>query len=212
MYNAGLVVKYERDNSMYFEYGDKELNHLRSRDKKLAAIIDQMGIIKRKVNSDLFSALIESIVGQQISGKAAFTVCNRLNDLSDFNACKLNKLPIEEIQSCGMSMRKAKYIKGIADAVVNNILDLDVLKDKPDDEVIKTLIKFEGIGTWTAEMLLIFSLMRPDVISYNDLAIRRGIMSLYGHKDLPKERFMRYAKRYKPYSSVASLYLWELSH
>jgi 3-methyladenine DNA glycosylase/8-oxoguanine DNA glycosylase len=139
-------------------------------------------------------------------------VRNRLADLTELKAEKIYAMTAEEIQSCGMSMRKSGYIKGIADAAVNKTIDFDELKNKPNEEIINTLTKLNGVGVWTAEMLLIFSLMRLDVVSYGDLAIRRGMMSLYGHKELPKERFLRYAKRYSPYGSVASLYLWELSH
>ena len=196
----------------FFEYGDKEINYLRKKDKKLYAAIERIGVIKREVNPDPFSALIESIIGQQISSKAAATVRDKLNNLCGLRACKLQKMTAEEIQACGMTMRKAGYIKGIADAAVTKVVDFDVLKGKADQEVISILTKLNGVGVWTAEMLLIFSLMRPDVVSYGDLAIRRGMMELYGHSNLPKERFLRYAKRYSPYGSVASLYLWELSH
>ena len=196
----------------YFEYGDAEINHLRKKDKKLGAAIDRIGFIKREVNPDVFSALIENIVGQQISNKAAATVCRKLRVLSNMEATKLHAVTAEEIQDCGMSMRKAGYIINIAEAALNKTIDFDALKSKPDEEVIANLINLPGVGMWTAEMLLIFSLMRPNVVSYGDLAIRRGMMNLYGHRELPKERFIRYAKRYAPYGSVASLYLWELSH
>ena len=196
----------------YFNYGEKEVIYLGKKDKKLWAAIDRIGMIKRRINPDLFSSLVESVVGQQISSKAATTVCSRLNDLCGMEAAKLYELNLEEVQKCGMSMRKAGYIKNIADAAMNKRIDFDTLKDKTDEEIITTLTSLNGIGVWTVEMLLIFSLMRPNVVSYGDLAIRRGMMELYGHKDLPKERFMRYAKRYSPYGSVASLYLWELSH
>ena len=195
-----------------FEYGDKEINHLRKKDKKLCAAIDRIGMIKREVNPDPFSALVEGVIGQQISGKAAATVRDRLNALSGFKADKLHCLAIEEIQACGMTMRKARYIKGIADAAMTKTVDFDTLIERTDQEIIGVLTQLNGVGVWTAEMLLIFSLMRPDVVSYGDLAIRRGMMELYGHKELPKERFLRYASRYSPYGSVASLYLWELSH
>jgi 3-methyladenine DNA glycosylase/8-oxoguanine DNA glycosylase len=109
-------------------------------------------------------------------------------------------------------MRKASYIKNIAEAAVSKAIDFDTLHEKSDEEIIRTLTTIKGVGVWTAEMLLIFSLMRPNVVSYGDLAIRRGMMNLYRLKELPKEKFMRYAKRYAPYGSVASLYLWELSH
>ena len=193
----------------YFEYGQKELAHLR-KDKKLAAAIDRMGIIKRKVNPNLFSALVENIVGQQISNKAAATVCSKLASLSDMDANILHALTTEDIQACGMSMRKAGYIKNIAEAAVNKSIDFDALPTQSDAEIIQSLTAIKGVGVWTAEMLLIFSLMRTDIVSYGDLAIRRGIMKLYGHKEMPKERFMKYARRYSPYGSVASLYLWQI--
>jgi len=198
-------------NKLYFEYGEREIDYLRKKDKKLGMIIDQVGIIKREVNLDLFSSLVESIISQQISGKAARTVRHKLDELCGMECGKLHTLSLEEIQSCGMSMRKAEYIKNIAEATVNKSVDFDTLPDKSDPEIIEILTKIKGVGVWTVEMLLIFSLMRPDVVSYGDLAIRRGMMRLYGHKELPKERFLKYAKRYSPYGSVASLYLWEMS-
>ena len=196
---------------MYYEYGETELTHLRKKDKKLGAEIERIGMIKRKVNPNLFASLIESVIGQQISSKAAATVCSRLNEICGMQPDKLHLLTEKEIQACGMSNRKAAYIKNIANAYVNNIIDFVNLKEKSDRQVIDILTTIPGIGAWTAEMLLIFSLKRPNVISYGDLAIRRAMMKLYGHKDLPKERFLRFAKRYSPYASVASLYLWEIS-
>jgi len=215
----------------YFEYGEREIEHLRKKDKKLGAAIDRMGILKREINPCPFSALVESIVGQQISNKAAVTVCRKLSDLSEMNPHKLCALSLEEIQACGMSMRKAGYIKNIAEAAivspsaksasspnflsvsaVSKSIDFDDFPNKSDEEIIKTLTAIKGVGVWTAEMLLIFSLMRPNVVSYGDFAIRRGMMILYGLKELPKDKFLRYAKRYAPYGSVASLYLWEMSH
>ncbi|MCL2617156.1 MAG: DNA-3-methyladenine glycosylase [Defluviitaleaceae bacterium] len=196
----------------YFEYGEREIEHLRKKDKKLGALIDRIGKIQREINPDLFSALVESIVAQQISAKAATTVCGKLHALCAADYANLHSKTIEEIQACGMSMRKAGYIKNIAEAAAHKSIDFAALAQKSDQEVIQTLTALKGIGVWTAEMMLIFSLMRPNVVSFGDLAIRRGMMMLYGHKDLPKERFDRYAKRYAPYGSVASLYLWEMSH
>jgi 3-methyladenine DNA glycosylase/8-oxoguanine DNA glycosylase len=195
----------------YFEYGEHEIAHLSKKDKKLGEAIKRIGILKRSINPDFFSALVESIVGQQISAKAADTVCGRLEQLSGMDSEKLHSLPIEEIKACGMSMRKAEYIKNIAEAAVNKTIDFTTLEEKSNEEIMNSLTAIKGVGVWTVEMLLIFSLMRPDVISYGDLAIRRGMMRLYGLKDLPKEKFLKYAKRYVPYSSVASLYLWYIS-
>jgi len=199
-------------DEQYFEYGEVELAHLRKNDKKLGAAIDRIGMIKRRVNPDLFSALVESVIGQQISNKAAATVRDRLDVRCGMDANRLHSLPLDEIQACGMSMKKATYIKNIADAAVNKGIDFYELPKKSDREIITALTNIKGIGVWTAEMLLIFSLMRPNMVSYGDLAIRRGMMQLYGIKELSKEQFTRYAKHYSPYGSVASLYLWEMSH
>jgi len=195
----------------YFEYDNKEIDHLRHADKRLGAAIDQIGIILRKVNPDVFAALIESIIGQQISAKAANTVAGRLHALSGMDCNRLQELTIEEIQACGMSVRKAGYIKGAAQAAVDGTIDFAQLAQMDDAEVIKTLTALDGIGIWTAEMLLIFSLMRPNVVSYGDLAIRRGMMHLYDYEKLTKQQFNRHAMQYAPYGTVASLYLWEIS-
>ena len=195
-----------------FKYGQKEIEYLKKRDKKLREAIDRIGIIERKIIPDCFPALISSIVSQQISSKAAETIWNRLcRLLGEITPESISKTDLSEIQSCGMSVRKAGYIKGIADAAISGTVDFNTLHTLSDDEIIKKLSSLNGVGVWTAEMLLIFSLCRPDVVSYKDLAICRGMMNLYGLKELSKERFETYRKRYSPYGSVASLYLWALS-
>lgn len=195
-----------------FKYGELELEHLKSRDKKLGAAIDRIGMLEREVNPDPFSALIMSIVSQQISSKAADTIWNRLCEkLQELSPESIENIGINDIQQCGMSMRKAGYIKGLAAAVTCGQLEMSRFSEMPDDEIIKQLTALSGIGLWTAEMFLIFSLGRPDVVSWGDLAIQRGMMNLYGLKTLTKDQFNRYRKRYSPYGSVASLYLWALS-
>lgn len=195
-----------------FEYGQKEIDYLKSKDKKLAAAIEKIGMIQREVIPDPFTALISSVVSQQISKKAATTVWDRLETLLErITPERIARVEHSSIQGCGMSKRKAGYIKGIADAAVNGEVDFESLSTLQDEEIIKKLSSLHGVGIWTAEMLLIFSLGRPDVVSYRDLAIRRGMMNLYGLKELPQEKFERYRKRYSPCGSVASLYLWELS-
>jgi 3-methyladenine DNA glycosylase/8-oxoguanine DNA glycosylase len=195
-----------------FKYGQKEIDYLRSKDKKLGAAIDRIGMIERRITPDPFIALVSSVVAQQISSKAADTVWNRLCSLlGSITPESIAKAELAQIQSCGMSVRKAEYIKGIADAAISGEVDFKTLHTLTDQEIIKKLSSLHGVGVWTAEMLLIFSLCRPDVVSYKDLAICRGMMNLYGLKELTKEKFERYRKRYSPYGSVASLYLWALS-
>lgn len=197
----------------FFNYGQTELDYLKRKDKKLGRVIDRIGIIKREVIPDLFTALVHSIVSQQISAKAAKTICNRLeNHFSGICPEVIAGATIEEIQLCGLSFRKAGYIKGIGESVVEKRLDLRRLADLPDDEVIRQLIALKGVGKWTAEMLLIFSMQRMDVVSYDDLAIQRGMKATYGLEELSKARFEKFRRIYSPYGSVASLYFWAVSH
>ena len=195
----------------FLEYGHQEIEYLKRRDKKLGAAIDKIGIIQREITPDPFTALVSSVVSQQISKKAAETVWNRMFALlGTITPESITQADLFAIKGCGMSERKAGYIKGIAHAAISEV-KFNQLHTLTDDEIIKKLASLHGVGVWTAEMLLIFSLSRPDVVSYKDLAICRGMMNLYGLKELPKEKFERYRKRYSPYGSVASLYLWELS-
>jgi len=196
----------------YFPYGEKEIAFLRKKDKKLGMAMERIGLIERETNPDLFSALVNSVISQQISGKAADTVSARLCVLlGSITPENIGASDINQIQQCGMSMRKANYITGIARAVLTNELNIKELNNLSDKEVINKLSVLNGIGKWTAEMMLIFSLCRPDVVSYGDLAIRRGMMNLYGLDELGKQKFEYYRKRYSPYGTVASLYLWKLS-
>ncbi|MBC7958708.1 MAG: DNA-3-methyladenine glycosylase 2 family protein [Vallitaleaceae bacterium] len=197
----------------YFEYGQKEIDYLKKKDKKLGAAIDQIGRIQREITPDPFEALIISVVGQQISSKAAKTVGQRLYEKvsGTLTPSAIMQLELADIQKCGMSQRKADYIRGIAQAAISGTVDFGALHTLSDEAIIKKLSALHGVGEWTAEMLLIFSLNRPNVVSYKDLAICRGMMNLYGHKELSKEKFELYKKRYAPYGSVASLYLWAIS-
>ena len=196
-----------------FRYGKTETDHLRRRDKKLGAAIDEIGMIGRPVTPDLFTALIASVASQQVSAKAAETVWGRMEErFGAITPEAIATAAAEEIQQCGISMKKAGYIKGIGDSVADGSLDLAGLHSLPDDEVIARLTALNGVGVWTAEMLLIFSMERPDIVSWGDFAIRRGMMRLYGKETIDRAAFERYRRRYSPCGSVASLYLWEISH
>lgn len=158
---------------MYFQYGEKEISFLKQKDKRLAAVMERIGEIKRPLTPDLFTALIKNIIEQQISVAAATTVQQRLLTLCDgiYTPVHIASLSVQDIQQCGMTMRKAGYIKGIADSVINHTLDLDQIPAMSDKAVINTLIKLKGIGIWTAEMLLISSLNRPDILSWGDMRL-----------------------------------------
>lgn len=197
---------------MYFNYGEKELAYLKAKDKKLAAVIEKIGYIERKVDSDMFSSVIHHIIGQQISTAAQRSVWNRLcSKLGAVEADGILLLDREELRSVGMSYKKAEYISDFAAKIKDGVFDISSLETLDDAAVVKELTSLKGVGVWTAEMLLIFCLQRPDVVSYGDLGILRGLRMLYRHKKIDREKFLRYRKRYSPYGTVASFYLWAVA-
>ena len=197
---------------MYFAYGEKETAYLKKKDKRMAEVIDRIGHVERKVDTDLFSAVVHHIVGQQISTKAQETIWQRmLSAVGEVNAETVLAAGVPKLQSLGMTFRKAEYITDFAEKVHTGAFDLEGIWRKSDEEAIRELSSLKGIGVWTAEMLLLFCLQRPNVFSYGDLAILRGMRMVYRHKEIDRARFERYRKRFSPYCSIASLYFWAVS-
>ena len=197
---------------MYFAYGEKEISYLKSKDEKLAEVIDQIGMIERETDTDLFSSVIHHIIGQQISTKAQATIWQRMQeDLGEVKAETILSVDISKLQSYGITFRKAEYITDFAKKVHNGICDLDAVWQMSDEEAIRELSSLKGIGVWTAEMILLFCMQRPDIFSYDDLAIQRGLRMIYHHRKIDRKLFEKYRRRFSPYCSVASLYLWAVS-
>ena len=144
---------------MYFEYGENEITYLRNKDKKLSEVIDQIGMIEREVDTDLFSAVVHHIIGQQISTKAQATIWQRMKEtLGEVNAVTILSADISKLQSLGMTFRKAEYITDFAEKVHTGIFDLDAVEHMRDEDAIRALSGLKGIGVWTAEMILLFCL------------------------------------------------------
>lgn len=197
---------------MYFSYGETELTYLRQRDKRLGEVIDRVGHIDRAVDTDLFSSVVHHIIGQQISTKAQATIWQRMQDtLGTVNAECVLSADVPALQSLGMTFRKAEYITDFAQKVHTGAFDLDAVEHMSDDEAIRALSSLKGIGVWTAEMILLFCMQRPDIFSYDDLAIQRGLRMVYHHRKIDRTLFEKYRRRFHPYCSVASLYLWAVS-
>ena len=197
---------------MYFEYGDRELSYLRKKDKRLCQVIDQVGHIHRPVDADLFSSVVHHIIGQQISTKAQATIWRRLQDtLVEVNGETVLAAGVPALQALGMTFRKAEYITDFAQKVHTGAFDLEGIWQKSDEEAIPALCSLKGIGVWTAEMILLFCMQRPDIFSFHDLAIQRGLRMVYHHRTIDRARFERYRRRFSPYCSVASLYLWAVA-
>ena len=197
---------------MYFEYGENEITYLRNKDKKLSEVMDQIGMIEREVDTDLFSSVVHHIIGQQISTKAQATIWQRMKEnLGEVNAETILSADISKLQSLGLTFRKAEYITDFARKVHEGVFDLETVAQMSDEAAIKELASLKGIGVWTAEMILLFCLQRPDIFSYDDLAIQRGLRMVYHHRKIERKLFEKYRRRFSPYCSVASLYLWAVA-
>ncbi len=194
----------------WFRYDQAAVDALARQDPRLGEAMAAIGPIRRAVMPDLFEALVSSIVSQQIAKKAYETVWGRFRDLvGTVTPQAILAADRDAIKACGLSWKKTDWIIGAAQLAARG--ELDGLARMTDEAVVSHLIRFPGIGIWTAQMLLIFSLQRPDVLSYGDLAIRRGICSLYGLTELSKADFEIIRRRLSPHNTIASLYFWELS-
>ena len=186
-----------------------------SRDKDLKTLIDHFGVITLKRRRNYFKSLLRSIIHQQLSGKAARTIENRFLELYNGNQYptpeEVLKTPAEAIQNVGISRMKTEYIRGLAKIIDDGDIRLEKLTELSNDEVGNVLKEVKGIGQWTVDMFLIFSLNRPDIFPLNDLGIQKGLMLLLGRqKKLGPESMLSHSKKWKPYRTLASLYLWKI--
>jgi len=181
-------------------------------DPKLAKVIQQVGPckIERPTRWHVFEALSRSIVYQQLSGKAAGTIYQRF--LKQFGhagkpvARRIRVAHLDQLRAVGLSASKAKYIQGLANTDLPTVAELKVCSD---EKIIAELTRAKGVGVWTAQMLLMFWLGREDVLPSNDLGIQKGLQVCYGLRKLPKpDRVVREGKRWHPYRTTASWYLW----
>lgn len=197
------------EQTLYFEYGEAETEYLKSKDPRLAEVIDRIGHIERAADNDLFTSVIHHIIGQQISTKAQQTVWNRMYDsLNGVTPDGICKVSVQKLQSFGMTFRKAEYIKDFAQKVMDGAFNLNAVEHMTDEDAMASLSSLKGIGRWTAEMILLFCLQRPNILSFDDLAIRRGMAIVYRRKDIDRKFFERIRRRLSPCCSAASLYFW----
>jgi DNA-3-methyladenine glycosylase II len=189
------------------------VKHLRRVDPHLRAIIDRVGPCRLEPYVDRFSALVRSIIGQQISSKAALSIHRRLVEMGGepHRPERLIELGGANLRTVGLSSAKARYVLNLAEAVASGQLPLDQFDDSWDDEAITlSLSAIKGIGVWTAEMFLIFALNRPDILPTSDLGIRVGLRDRHGLAELPKPRDCHVlAEAWRPYRTIASWYLWK---
>ena len=191
------------------------LNHFKKHDPVLAKLVKNLGELpkSRKLCSRL-EHLVEAIISQQLSVKASDTIYKRFLGLfpkSKFpKPEQIFKLKTQQLRAVGISNQKAIYIFDLAEKVVNKKINLRTLHTLSDEEVIQTLIQVKGIGRWTAEMFLMFSLQRPDIFSVGDLGLKNAIIRLYGLKQpLTEKQLHNLVKKWSPYKTIASRYLWK---
>tara|TARA_B100001027_G_scaffold214397_1_gene186527 strand:+ start:589 stop:1209 length:621 start_codon:yes stop_codon:yes gene_type:complete len=191
-------------------FWEKAKKELARKDKKLAKIIHQYPKDFLYSKSDPFYTLARSIVGQQISVKAAQAVWERyekkIKNVTPINTSKLHYM---SLKSCGLSRQKITYLKSLSSAFLNGTIKPKKWKSYSDEEIIAELIKIKGIGRWTAEMFLIFNLCKPDIFPADDLGLIKGICNCYGlHYPINKEHAIKMSNKWKPYRSVATWYFW----
>jgi len=192
----------------------KAEDQLSTADPILAALITQHGPCQLLPHTDYYRQIVRSIIGQQLSVKAAATIYQRFLDLFDGSVPDPKQIlatDTEELRRIGCSYSKASYIKDLAQHIIDGRLDLDHIATLPNPIVIEQLVAVKGIGEWSAHMFMMFSLGRLDILPTGDLGVRKAMMQLYGLPSLPKPPEMHelaLTHGWTPYQSVASWYLW----
>jgi len=200
------------------------------KDKYIGPLVKKYGScrIKPRVHIDYFQGLVGEIIGQQLSGRVADVIYDRLKNKvkGRLTPRKILALSDQELRNCGMAWAKVRSIKDLAQRVKDRKLHIRKLNELPDDEVMRELIAVKGIGRWTAEMFLMFTLGRPDIFPVDDLGIKKGLRLLTSgsenrkvrrrasgsgrmKKEMTQEEMSNFALRWKPYRTLASWYIWQ---
>ena len=198
----------------------EEADELLLKDEYIAPLVETFGpcSIKPGLKKMYFEDLTASIVEQQLSGKAAKAIFARVKKLTKLHSptplypispADIRDTSAVSLRNCGISWSKVNYLKDLADKVERGVVNLKGIEKLSDEEVIAQLTKVKGIGRWTAEMFLMFSLARPDVFPLDDLGIQKGMQRLLA-KNLTKAQKEEFSLRWKPYRTVASWYVWRV--
>ena len=191
-------------------------------DPVLAGLIERLGRLsfetrrRGRPRADSYGTLLRSVVGQQLSAKAAATIYDRVLALFDGatpSPGQLLAVDVAALRATGLSGRKVEYVRDLAAHALSGELELDRLGELPDEEVIAEITAVRGFGVWSAQMFLMFHLERPDVLPTGDLGIRRAVQSEYGLAELPDaDELTRIAEPWRPQRTLACIYLWESLH
>ena len=189
----------------------KTINHLKKSDPVMRAIIERVGPCRIELGEPVFHSLAEAIVYQQLNGKAAVTIFKRFAALAGepLSAEGIAKLTAEQMRSAGLSKQKSSYLRDMAQRAIRGELRFTQLPGMTDEEVIKHLTQVKGVGVWTAQMFLIFTLKRQNILPTGDFGIRMAMKKHYHKRKLPNPVQMeKIARPWEPYRSIASWYLW----
>jgi DNA-3-methyladenine glycosylase II len=191
-------------------YWDDACKHLSKKDRVMKRLIPQFGDACLQSRGDAFTTLARSIVGQQISVKAAQTVWDRFAKLPRrLNPASVLKLKVDDMRTAGLSARKVEYLVDLSLHFDSGAVHVDAWQAMSDDEIISELVAIRGIGRWTAEMFLIFHLMRPNVLPLDDIGLINGISRNYFSGDpVSRSDAREVADAWAPYCSVATWYIW----
>jgi DNA-3-methyladenine glycosylase II len=188
------------------------VRHLRAADPVMSRIVESIGELEFRQDGDLWRAIVGSIAGQQLSVAAAGTIRERIAALGAEgfpSPREISTLSEEVLRGCGLSRAKVLSVRGVAMAWLEGDIDPARLLEQSDEEVIESLVRLRGVGRWTAEMVLIFSLGRSDVLAVDDLGIRSAVQRAYGLAERPvRAELLRIGEPWRPYRSFASLCLW----
>ena len=190
------------------KYWDKAKKELSAKDNILSELIEQYDDLELISRGDLFYTLIRSIIGQQISVKAASTVWSRLSEkVGEIIPENILSQSTDELRNCGLSGKKVEYIRGISESW-NDYSNYEWEK-MDDEEIVKKLIQLRGVGRWTAEMILIFTLLRPDIFPIGDIGMIRGIEKTYNSGEkMSMDEIYEISEKWKPWRTVACCYMW----
>ena len=192
----------------------RAVRHLRNADPALGGVIERVGAFRLVPYTDgtHFDYVVRCIVGQQLSGKAAATIYRRVLDVYGGRRptpAELAKTPEPKLRAAGLSGRKSEYVRELGARTVRHEIAIDRLHEMPDDEVMETLVAVRGIGRWTAQMVLMFRLGRPDILPELDLGVQKAVQRLHRMRKLPTpEKVRRIGAKWAPYRTYAAWYLW----
>jgi DNA-3-methyladenine glycosylase II len=189
----------------------KAINHLRKADPVMAALIDRVGACRMEFGEPTFHALAESILYQQLNGRAAATIMDRFTVLAGdpLTPKGILQLSDAEMRGVGLSRQKTSYLRDLAEKTQSGVLRFERLRGMTEKEVIEHLTQVKGVGVWTAHMFLMFTLRHPDILPTGDYGVQAAMKKHYKKRKWPKpDMMMKIAKTWAPYRSIACWYLW----